>query len=111
MKRHIKEANLTYHQYTDLSEVIDKVDVIYMTRIQRERFADPLEFERVKNAYILENNMLENGKDNLKILHPLPRVNEISEDVDDNPKAYYFQQALNGVFVRQALVASILGLK
>lgn len=111
VKRHIKEANLTYHQYTDLSEVIDKVDVIYMTRIQRERFADPLEFERVKNAYILENNMLENGKDNLKILHPLPRVNEISEDVDDNPKAYYFQQALNGVFVRQALVASILGLK
>ena len=82
-----------------------------MTRIQRERFADPLEYERVKNSYVLKNSMLKNAKDNLKILHPLPRVNEISEDVDNNPKAYYFQQALNGVYVRQALLASILGLK
>ena len=80
-----------------------------MTRIQKERFQDPMEYEKVKNSYILRNSMLEGGKSNLKILHPLPRVNEITYDVDDNPKAYYFTQALNGVFVRQALLAAILG--
>ncbi|MBU2556879.1 MAG: aspartate carbamoyltransferase [Bacteroidetes bacterium] len=111
VKRHIKEANLQYEQYTDFAEVIPKSDIIYMTRIQRERFPDPLEYEKVKNAFILENKMLENSKENCRILHPLPRVNEISIDVDDNPKAYYFEQALNGVYVRQALIASILGLK
>jgi aspartate carbamoyltransferase catalytic subunit len=68
-----------------------------------------MEYERVKNSYILKNSMLEQSRQNLKILHPLPRVNEINEDVDPNPKAYYFQQALNGVFVRQALIAKILG--
>ena len=111
VKRHIKEANLTYEQYTDFSEVIPKSDIIYMTRIQRERFPDPLEYEKVKNAYILDNKMLDNAKDNCRILHPLPRVNEINVDVDSNPKAYYFEQALNGVYVRQALLAAILGLK
>ncbi|MBS4055794.1 MAG: aspartate carbamoyltransferase [Bacteroidetes bacterium] len=110
VKRHIKEANLKYEQYTDFMDVIPACDIIYMTRIQRERFPDPLDYEKVKNAYILENAMLANSKENVKVLHPLPRVNEINEDVDSNPKAYYFQQALNGVFVRQALVASILGL-
>ncbi|MDY0078745.1 MAG: aspartate carbamoyltransferase [Bacteroidales bacterium] len=111
VKRHIKEAKLTYEQYTDFSEVIPKSDIIYMTRIQRERFPDPLEYEKVKNAYILDNKMLDNAKENCRILHPLPRVNEINVDVDSNPKAYYFEQALNGVYVRQALIASILGLK
>jgi aspartate carbamoyltransferase catalytic subunit len=82
-----------------------------MTRIQKERFPDPLEYEKVKNAYILNNDMLEGAKQNMRVLHPLPRVNEITEDVDDNPKAYYFQQARNGVFIRQALIAAILGLK
>ncbi len=109
VKRHIKEKNLVYHQYTELDEVIPKVDILYMTRIQQERFADPLEYERVKNAYILRNEMLEDSKKNLRVLHPLPRVNEITEDVDSNPKAYYFQQAQNGVYVRQALLATILG--
>jgi aspartate carbamoyltransferase catalytic subunit len=80
-----------------------------MTRIQQERFADPLEYERVKNAYILKNKMLDDAKKNLKVMHPLPRINEITEDVDNNPKAYYFTQAKNGVFVRQALLAIILG--
>jgi aspartate carbamoyltransferase catalytic subunit len=111
VKLHIKERNLEYYQYTEITEVIPKVDILYMTRIQRERFSDPMEYERVKNSYILNNQMLDNSKENLKILHPLPRVNEINEDVDLNPKAYYFQQALNGVYVRQALIASILGLK
>ncbi|HQQ12650.1 MAG TPA: aspartate carbamoyltransferase [Bacteroidales bacterium] len=111
VKRHIKDAKLQYEQYTDMSEVIPKSDILYMTRIQRERFPDPLEYERVKNSYNLVNSMLDNGKPNLKILHPLPRVNEIHTDVDSNPMAYYFQQAQNGIYVRQALMASILGNK
>jgi aspartate carbamoyltransferase catalytic subunit len=111
VKLHIKEKNLSYYQYTEIHEVIPKVDILYMTRIQKERFSDPIDYEKVKNSYILKNAMLENAKSNLKIMHPLPRVNEIAVDVDDNPKAYYFTQALNGVFVRQALLASILGVK
>lgn len=111
VKQHIKNNNLKYYQYTELNEVIPKADILYMTRIQKERFSDPIEYEKVKNAYVLKNSMLEKAKDNLRILHPLPRVNEISIDVDANPKAYYFQQALNGVYVRQALLASILGVK
>jgi aspartate carbamoyltransferase catalytic subunit len=111
VKIHIKENNLEYCQYTDLSEVIPKVDILYMTRIQKERFSDPMDYEKVKNSYILRNSMLGNAKKNLRIMHPLPRVNEITIDVDDNPKAYYFEQALNGVYVRQALLAAILGVK
>ena len=111
IKNFILEAGLSYNQYDDISQIINDVDVLYMTRIQQERFADSLEYERVKNSYILNNAMLDNSKDNLRILHPLPRVNEISEDVDGSRKAYYFQQAENGVYVRQALLASILGLK
>jgi aspartate carbamoyltransferase catalytic subunit len=111
IKEFIIESGLSYEQYDDISSVIDKVDILYMTRIQRERFADQMEYERVKNSYILENDMLDNSKENLRILHPLPRVNEINEDVDSNKKAYYFQQAQNGVYVRQALLASILGVR
>lgn len=111
VKRHIKYKNLAYHQYTDLMEVIPKADIIYMTRIQKERFSDPMDYEKVKNAYNLESDMLAKAKDNMRVLHPLPRVNEISEDVDTNSKAYYFQQALNGVYVRQALLTAILGVK
>jgi aspartate carbamoyltransferase catalytic subunit len=111
VKEYILESGLTYEQYTDINAVMDKVDILYMTRIQAERFADQIEYEKVKNSYILENSMLKNSKDNLRILHPLPRVNEINEDVDTNDKAYYFQQAQNGVFVRQALLATILGLR
>lgn len=111
VKRHIKEKDLAYHQYTELDEVIPKADILYMTRIQKERFADPLDFERVKNIYILRNKMLKNARKNLRILHPLPRINEIEEEVDKNPMAYYFDQAMNGVYVRQALLAIILGAK
>jgi aspartate carbamoyltransferase catalytic subunit len=111
VKIHIKEKNLEYNQYTDLHEVIPQVDILYMTRIQKERFSDPIEYERVKNSYILRDSMLDHVKPNLKILHPLPRVNEITVDVDDSPQAYYFTQALNGVYVRQALLASILGVR
>ena len=111
VKQKIKDLNLTYYQYTDINDVINKVDILYMTRIQKERFSDPIEYERVKNEYILKNDLLDNAKDNMRVLHPLPRVNEISEDVDTNPKAYYFKQAENGVYVRQALLTSILGVK
>ncbi|MBU2649679.1 MAG: aspartate carbamoyltransferase [Bacteroidetes bacterium] len=111
VKQHIKENKLEYYQYTDLQEAIPNVDILYMTRIQRERFSDPIEYERVKNAYILNNSMLGDARSNMKILHPLPRVNEITEDVDANPMAYYFKQAENGVYVRQALLATILGVK
>ncbi|MFA6949366.1 MAG: aspartate carbamoyltransferase [Lentimicrobiaceae bacterium] len=111
VKMHIKSNNLEYFQYTDLADVMETADIIYMTRIQRERFSDPIEYEKVKNAYILSASMLTNCKNNMRILHPLPRVNEISEDVDKTDYAYYFQQALNGVYVRQALLATIIGVK
>ncbi len=107
----IKERKLTYFQYTEMQEALDKADIVYMTRVQRERFVDIQDYERVKNAYLLDKSMLNNVKENMKILHPLPRVNEINKDVDNTTHAYYFQQALNGVYVRQALIASILGLK
>jgi aspartate carbamoyltransferase catalytic subunit len=111
VKTWVKKAGLEYHQYTDIMDIMPIADILYMTRIQGERFPDPLEYEKVKNSYILENSMLETSKDSMRVLHPLPRVNEITEDVDDNPKAYYFQQAKNGVYVRQAILAAILGLK
>ena len=102
---------IEYHEYTDFSkEVIDSSDIIYMTRVQRERFSDIMEYERVKNLYTLRNAMLDGSKPNVRILHPLPRVNEINTDVDDNPKAYYFEQARNGVFARQAILTRALGI-
>jgi len=109
VKQKIKDNKLEYYQYTDMKEVIPKADILYMTRIQKERFSDPIEYERVKNAYILRNEMLQDAKATMRVLHPLPRVNEIETDVDHNAKAYYFNQAQNGVYVRQALLASILG--
>ncbi|HAM97474.1 MAG TPA: aspartate carbamoyltransferase [Marinilabiliales bacterium] len=110
-KLFLDKKGIKYEEHTELAENIKDSDILYMTRVQRERFADPLEYEKVKNVYILKNKMLDGTKDNLKILHPLPRVNEINTDVDTNHKAYYFPQALNGVFTRQAIMAKILGLK
>ena len=81
-----------------------------MTRVQKERFSDIVEYDRVKDLYSLRNSMLVNSRENLRILHPLPRVNEINYDVDDNPKAYYFQQARNGLFARQAIICNALGI-
>jgi aspartate carbamoyltransferase catalytic subunit len=110
-KFHLDKLKLKYHEIRDLTDIIDAADIIYMTRVQKERFLDPIEYEKTKNAFVLRNLMLKNTKPNMRVLHPLPRVNEISEDVDSSEKAYYFTQALNGVYVRQAIIASILGLK
>ncbi|HJZ39363.1 MAG TPA: aspartate carbamoyltransferase [Bacteroidales bacterium] len=102
---------LKYYEQKEFGRNIETADIIYMTRVQKERFSDPIEYERTKNAYVLKNKMLEDTRETMRVLHPLPRVNEIDQDVDANPKAYYFTQALNGVYVRQAIIASILGLK
>ncbi|MFO7658164.1 MAG: aspartate carbamoyltransferase [Bacteroidales bacterium] len=99
-----------YFEYKDFTDIISEADIIYMTRVQKERFSDPIEYEKTKNAYILKDSMLSTTKPGMKVLHPLPRVNEIDPCVDENPKAYYFTQALNGVYVRQAIISSILGL-
>ncbi len=109
-KIYLDNLGVKYYEHSEFTDVISHADIIYMTRVQRERFTDPLEYEKTKNVYVLKNSMLKGTKDNLKILHPLPRVNEISQDVDSNPKAYYFEQAKNGVYARQAIIASILGL-
>ena len=92
-------------------QIINQTDILYMTRVQRERFTDLVEYERVKNVYILHDKMLENSRPNLRVLHPLPRVNEIAYDVDDNPKAYFIQQARNGLFTREAILCDVLGIR
>lgn len=102
---------IEYRETTDFSEeVINESDILYMTRVQGERFSDVLEYERTKSLYTLHNDMLKNSKPNLKVLHPLPRITEISQDVDDNPKAYFFQQAKNGLYARQAILCRALGI-
>ena len=111
-KAFCRENGIRFTEHTDFSpEVINTSDIIYMTRVQRERFADIMEYERVKDLYNLNNAMLSDARDNLRILHPLPRVNEIAQDVDDNPKAYYFEQARNGLYARQALICRSLGIE
>lgn len=106
------DANgIKYTETTEFdAESIADTDILYMTRVQRERFSDIMEYERVKNLYTLRNDMLAETKPNLRVLHPLPRVNEIDQDVDDNPKAYYFDQARNGLFARQAIICKALGI-
>ncbi|MGC8802494.1 MAG: aspartate carbamoyltransferase [Bacteroidales bacterium] len=108
-KLHLEKLNLPYYEHTDLNEYINEADIVYMTRVQKERFSDPLEYEKTKNIYILRSEMLKHTKPNMRILHPLPRVNEIDVEVDEHEKAYYFAQAQNGLYVRQAIIAAILG--
>ncbi|MCC8061800.1 MAG: aspartate carbamoyltransferase [Rikenellaceae bacterium] len=110
-KMQLYERGISYYETSDIMERMEMADIIYMTRVQRERFSDIMEYERVKNAYILHNNMLAKTKPNMKILHPLPRVNEIATDVDSNPKAYYFHQTENGVYTRMAIMAYLFGVK
>lgn len=106
------ENGIRYTEHRDFSpEVINTSDIIYMTRVQRERFADIMEYERVKDLYNLNSAMLTDARPNMRILHPLPRVNEIAQDVDDNPHAYYFEQARNGLYARQAIICRSLGIE
>ena len=110
-KIYCKEHGIHFEEHTEFNEdVIADADILYMTRVQKERFSDLMEYERVKNVYILKNSMLCKAKPNMKILHPLPRVNEIAYDVDDNPHAYYIQQAGNGLFAREAIFSYVLGI-
>lgn len=110
-KMYCKEHGIRFVEHTDFDEnVIADADIIYMTRVQKERFSDLMEYEHVKNVYILKADMLGNTKPNMKILHPLPRVNEIAYDVDENPHAYYIQQAGNGLFAREAIFCDVLGI-
>lgn len=102
---------IKFEEHTQLTpEVINSSDIIYMTRVQRERFTDIMEYERVKDLFTLRANMLENARPNMRVLHPLPRVNEINADVDDSPHAYYFDQARNGLYARQAIICKVLGI-
>ena len=105
----LREHGVHVEETTDLEAAISAADVLYMTRIQKERFEDPAEYERLKGSYILTREMVERVRPELTVLHPLPRVNEIATDVDSLPGAAYFRQARNGVFVRMALIALVLG--
>lgn len=110
-KMYCAENNIKFVEHQDFdSHTIAGADILYMTRVQRERFTDLEEYERVKDRYLLKKNMLTRAKDNMKILHPLPRVNEIEYSIDDTPYAYYFQQAQNGLYARQALICDALGI-
>ncbi len=103
---------IKYRETTDFDQdIINETDILYMTRVQRERFSDLMEYERVKSLYTLRASMLEGSRDNLRVLHPLPRITEIDQDVDDSPKAYYFQQAKNGLYARQAIICRSLGIE
>ncbi|MEI7422776.1 MAG: aspartate carbamoyltransferase [Prolixibacteraceae bacterium] len=110
-KLFLSQKGIRYFEHLEFNNIINQADIIYMTRVQKERFIDPVEYEKVKNVYILRNEMLSGTKPTVKILHPLPRINEIHTDVDNNPKAYYFDQAKNGVFTRMAIISHLLNLQ
>lgn len=103
----LEEAGHEYSLHTDIESVIPQVDILYMTRVQKERF-DESEYAHIRSAYILSAAQLQDAKENMKVLHPLPRVDEITTDVDQTPHAYFFQQAENGVYAREALLALVL---
>ena len=104
----LDKHSIPYTEVTSLENAIPELDVLYMTRIQRERFDDPAEYERLKDSYVLTSEKMEAAKENMAVLHPLPRVNEISVKVDDDPRAAYFRQTLNGKYMRMALILKLL---
>ncbi|MBU0756696.1 MAG: aspartate carbamoyltransferase [Nanoarchaeota archaeon] len=106
----LESKKIKFSVHKEVKDIIDEVDILYATRIQKERFPDHQEYEKVKNAYVINRDILKNVKKNLKIMHPLPRVNEIDPSVDDSGHAYYFEQAHNGIPVRQALLSMVLGM-
>ena len=107
LRQFMQERNMPFVEVTGLEAVIPQLDVLYMTRVQKERFVDPLEYERNKGIYVLTRSKLERARENLLIMHPLPRVDEITVDVDDDPRAVYFQQARFGMFARMALLSDL----
>jgi len=110
-KKYCSANGVKYVEHKDFNEeTIAGADILYMTRVQKERFTDLAEYEKVKDMYLLKKDMLCKAKPNMKILHPLPRVNEIEYSIDDTPHAYYFQQAQNGLYARQALICDALGI-
>ena len=110
-KIYCREHNIKFEEHTEFNEdVIANADILYMTRVQKERFSDLMEYERVKNVYILKRDMLAKAKPNMKVLHPLPRINEIAYDVDESSHAYYIQQAGYGLFAREAIFCYVLGI-
>lgn len=104
----LEKLHIPYTEVSSLEDAMGKLDVLYMTRIQRERFDDPWEYERLKDSYVLDTEKMKLAKENMCVLHPLPRVNEISVKVDDDPRAAYFRQALNGKYMRMALILKLL---
>ena len=110
-KDFLNEKGIPYTETRDLEGSLNDCDILYMTRVQQERFTDPMEYEKVKNTYNLTASMLGSAKENMKILHPLPRITEIAQDVDDTKHAYYFKQAENGVYARMAIISYLLGYK
>ena len=110
-EQYIKSKNIPYTQSTSLEEVMPELDILYMTRVQKERFFNEEDYLRLKDSYILTPEKLENAKEDLRILHPLPRVNEISVAVDEDPRACYFKQAQNGRYIRMALIMKLLGIQ
>lgn len=107
----LAKNDIPYTQTTDLESVIDSLDILYMTRVQRERFFSEEEYLRLKDSYILTPEKLKHAKNDLCVMHPLPRVNEISVAVDDDPRACYFKQVLYGKYMRMALILMLLGVK
>ena len=105
----LEKHHIPYTEVTSMEEAMPQLDVLYMTRIQRERFEDPAEYERLKDSYVLTAEKMALAKKEMAVLHPLPRVNEISVKVDDDPRAAYFRQALNGKYMRMALILKLLG--
>ena len=107
----LDKNNIPYVEVTRMEDVMGELDVLYMTRVQRERFFNEADYQRLKDCYILTRKMLNRAKEDTIVLHPLPRVNEIPVDVDDDPRAKYFDQVLNGKYARMALIMKMLGVK
>ena len=107
----LQKNNIPYRHTNDLAEALPELDILYMTRVQRERFFNEEDYLRLKDSYILTPDKLDGAKDDLCIMHPLPRVNEISVAIDDDPRACYFKQVLNGKYIRMALILKLLGIE
>lgn len=109
IKDDLIKKGIKYYESSKIEDIINEVDILYVTRLQKERFSDIDAYEKVSNYYVINAEMLKNVKKNCKILHPLPRINEIATDVDKTPYAYYFQQVKNGMFMRQAIISKLFG--